>query len=171
MNRAIIILAVVIIVLVGGFFILNNYIYQEKQEPNPVLQTGYKDIAYTINGKAFDLENGVVEADGVKTAYFGNEAEGDLSEDGVTDIAFILTQEKATSTSYYLVAAIQTEGGYRGTSAAYLGEGITPVATVAELGGVSVTYTKQNTASATSTPDEVSKFFVVSNGELVESDL
>ncbi len=175
MNRALIIGVVAVVILVGGFFLLNNYIYQEKQ-PETGFQVGYKDIAYTIQGKAIDLEDGVAEADGVRTSYFGNEVEGDLSEDGISDIAFILTQETGTSTSYYLVAAIQTEGGYRGTSGALLGENIEPVGLAPELGGIRATYRipsglQATTTATTTNTREASRLFVVANGEFVESDL
>lgn len=160
-----------VVIIVAGFFLLNNYIYTEKQGEGG-FQDGYKDIAYTINGKVVDLENGEATVDGLTYTIFGEETEGDITEDGISDLAFVLTEEHSTSTNYYLVAAVRTEGSYRGTGGALLGTNINLVGVEAASGGVLVRYNRegegtQATSTATSTPvRELSRFFVVIDGAL-----
>ena len=58
MNKAFLYVGGIIVLLLVGFFVLNSYIYTEKQG-EAGFQDSYKDIAYTIEGKSVDLENGV----------------------------------------------------------------------------------------------------------------
>lgn len=169
MNRALLIGIVVVVLLIGGFFALNSYIYKEKQGDTPFGE-GHEDIAYTINGKVIDLEGGAATVDGVNYKIVGEETEGDITEDGVSDIAFMLEESKATSTGLFLVAAVHTDEGYRGTSGASLGD-INPVGLTSEMGGVLVRFHRKESTSATSTAtstssQELERFFVVINGEL-----
>ncbi len=121
----------VAIVLVGGFFILNSYIYTEKQA---TAATSYKDAEFFIDGERVQLVNGVAEmetapgsATKIVTRYFGNELKTDLDGDGDEDLAFILTQERGGSgTFFYAVAAVNTDRGYVGTEAYPLGDRIAP---------------------------------------------
>src|SRR3989344_4855255 len=99
MKKIILFIAIIIIILVGGFFWLNNYVYVEKQGVKG-FQKGYKDSSYIIEGREITFINGFSEiqtaqgsASKIITKYFGNEAEGDLNSDGVSDIVFLLTQE------------------------------------------------------------------------------
>ncbi|MEK7649838.1 MAG: META domain-containing protein [Patescibacteria group bacterium] len=138
---------IVILILVGGFFLLNEYIYREKQG-DAGFQKGYKDITYTIEGRAVTLTDGVSEieaapgsASKIVTKYFGNEAEGDLNGDGISDIVFLLTQEGGGSgTFFYLVGAIKTDTGYEGTEAVLIGDRIAPQTTEYRRGVVIVNY-------------------------------
>jgi len=169
MNRALLIGIVVVVVLLGGFFALNSYINKEKQGDTP-LSEGHEDIAYTINGKIVDLENGAGSVDGVTYKIVGEETEGDITEDGISDIAFLLEETKATSTDLFLVAAVRTSEGYRGTGGASLGD-IEPIGLSSEMGGVVVRYHKKENTVATSTAtttnaQELERFFVVIDGEL-----
>jgi hypothetical protein len=178
MQKVLIYIVGVVIVLVGGFFILNNYIYTQKQGDNG-FQDGYKDIAYTINGSSIDLEDGYAESDGMVgstttkliTKHFGNEAEGDLTEDGISDIAFVLTQEPEGGTpTYYVVAGVREDGGsYRGTSAVSLGENVTINALSVAGGRLEVSYTQTMPGSGTTTQStrDRTRFLAVSGGELV----
>jgi hypothetical protein len=164
-----------VVVLVGGFFILNNFIYTEKQG-DTLGQDGYKDIAYTIEGQEILLVNGSAETPSatgtaqIVTTYVGNEAEGDLNEDGVSDIAFILTQDHGGSgTFYYVVAALKTDTGYEGTTAGSIGDRITPESVTVQGGVITVQYARPLPGSPiTSTETQnVSKQFVVVDGALV----
>lgn len=136
-----------IIVLGGGFLLFNNYIYTEKQGDTG-FQPSYKDIAYAIDGKEVLLTDGYSEVEAapgsaskVITKYFGNEAEGDLNGDGISDIAFLLTQEGGGSgTFYYAVAAIKTDTGYEGVDAVLLGDRIAPQTTEIKNGQLIVNY-------------------------------
>jgi hypothetical protein len=178
MQKVLIYIVGAVIVLVGGFFILNNYIYTEKQGDNG-FQDGYKDIAYTINGASVDLEDGYAETEGIVgsttkkliTKHFGNEAEGDLTEDGVSDIAFVLTQEEEGGIpTYFVVAGVREEtGAYRGTSAVSLGENVEITALSVAGGRIEVSYTQTTPAVGTSTPStrERTRYLAVSGGELI----
>lgn len=120
--------------LVGGFFILNSYIYNEKQATTA---SDYKDAEYVIDGTRIKLEDGVSETEAapgsaskIITRYFGNELKTDLDGDGREDVAFILTQERGGSgTFFYAVAALNTDRGYRGSDGYLLGDRIAPQTT------------------------------------------
>lgn len=141
MNRKIYILAIIVI-LAAGYLALNRY--------NPrTAEKDYKNIAYMIGGQSIQLKDGVSEmpaAPGsdtkVITRYFGNMGKGDLNGDGITDLAFILTQDTGGSgTFYYVVGAIQNAaGGYSGTDGVLLGDRIAPQTTEIRDGKVIVNY-------------------------------
>lgn len=122
------------IVLVAGFYFLNNYIYEEKQA---VTAADYKNAEYIIDGRRIALIDGVSEietatssASKIVTRYFGNEVKKDLNDDGREDIVFLLTQETGGSgTFFYVVAALNTEEGYRGSEGLLLGDRIAPQTT------------------------------------------
>jgi len=124
----------VLAVLVVGFYAFNSYIYNEKQG---YAAKDYKDAEYIIEGERVRLINGEAEtpaapgsASKVVTKYFGNEVRYDFNKDGREDVAFILTQNSGGSgTFYYVVAALNTERGYVGTSATILGDRIAPQTT------------------------------------------
>jgi hypothetical protein len=97
----------------------------------------YKNIPYAIEGESVKLENGFAEtaaapgsASKVITRYFGNEVRTDLNADGREDIAFILTQDRGGSgTFFYAVGAVATDEGYIGSDGYFLGDRIAPQAT------------------------------------------
>lgn len=116
--------------------------------PLPTTATGYKDIEYTIEGQNITLANGRAEvpaapgsASKLVTNFFGNEATGDLNNDGKPDVAFLLTQSGGGSgTFYYVVVALKTAQGYRGTNAVLLGDRIAPQTTEIRDGRLIVNY-------------------------------
>jgi heat shock protein HslJ len=124
----------VLVAIVAGFYVLNNYIYEEKQA---YAAENYKDAEYSIDGTRVRLANGVARTEAapgsaskITTRYFGNEVRADLNADGREDIVFLLTQETGGSgTFYYVVAALNTERGYVGSEALFLGDRIAPQTT------------------------------------------
>jgi heat shock protein HslJ len=124
----------VLALLVIGFFALNSFIYNEKQA---VTGATHKDAEYIIDGKRIQLQDGVAESEAapgsasmIVTQYFGNEVVTDLNDDGREDVVFLLTQTTGGSgTFYYVVAALNTEDGYRGSAAVLLGDRIAPQTT------------------------------------------
>ena len=98
---------------------------------------GYKNATYTIEGQSVTLVNGRAEtsaapgaASKVVTQYFGNELKTDLNGDGKEDVAFILTQERGGSgTFFYAVAALNTDRGYVGSDGYLLDDRIAPQST------------------------------------------
>lgn len=118
-----------------------------KDESGATLFTGAfspEDATYHIDGQAVKLNDGVSEvtlvpgsASKTITRYFGNEAKYDFDGDGKKDTAFLITQETGGSgTFYYLVVALNTENGYVGSNAVFLGDRIAPQTTEARKGGV-----------------------------------
>lgn len=124
----------VLAVCVAAFFALNAYIYQEKQA---VVALDYKNAEYIIEGQRVQLNDGIAETEAapdseakIVTRIFGNEVVTDLNDDGREDIVFLLTQETGgTGTFFYVVAALNTEEGYRGSEALFLGDRIAPQTT------------------------------------------
>ncbi|OGZ69030.1 MAG: hypothetical protein A3D35_02755 [Candidatus Staskawiczbacteria bacterium RIFCSPHIGHO2_02_FULL_34_9] len=165
------------VVLVGAFFLVSDYIYIQKQGDGG-FQKDYKNISYMIEGREVTLVNGYSEieiapnsASKIITKYFGNEAEGDISGDGVSDISFLITQESGGSgVFYYLVSAIKTDLGYKGTNAILLGDRIAPQTTNYNNGEITVNYADRKPGEPmTASPSVgVSRYFKVENGLLVE---
>ena len=80
--------------------------------------------------------------------YFGMEAYGDLDNDAVADVAFIIPRyAEHTNTTYYMTAAIATSTGHIGTNLLYLGNTIKPQTISINNGTVIITYTKGNATS------------------------
>jgi hypothetical protein len=97
----------------------------------------YKNIEYMIEGQRIKLSDGVAETEiapgsaaKVVTHYFGNELKTDLNGDGREDVAFLLTQERGGSgTFFYAVVALNTDQGYVGSDGYLLGDRIAPQST------------------------------------------
>lgn len=97
----------------------------------------HRNTEYVLEGERVQLQNGYAEtaaapgsAAKVITRYLGHELETDLDGDGRTDIAFILTQERGGSgTFFYAVAARDTGTGYVGSDGFLLGDRIVPQST------------------------------------------
>jgi hypothetical protein len=148
--------------------------------PGSAAAADYKNIAYEIDGRVITLTNGLSEipaapgsASTITTRYFGNEATGDLTADGLPDVAFLITQSGGGSgTFFYVVAALRTrDGGYVGTNGVLLGDRIAPQSTQIQNAIVTVNYADRKPGEAMTTPPSVgvSKNFRVVNGRLTEA--
>lgn len=171
MNNKILygVIGVAVIAIIVLFVATRNTAAPEDGQSN--LPSGFDDISYVIGSTTVDFENGVGTLDGKKISFFGEEAEGDITEDGMADITTLLKEEGATSSTYYLVAAVQTNDGYQGTPAVSLGVDRTGLALRAAFGGVVVQYERASGSSASSTASSTSvriaeRFFVVIDGKL-----
>jgi heat shock protein HslJ len=109
----------------------------------------YKNIAYRIEGQPVQLTAGNATTDDPRgsgskiiTKSVGNELRKDLNGDGRDDVAFLLTQERGgTGTFYYVVAALDTDSGFVGSDAVLLGDRVAPQATASGSGrSIIVTY-------------------------------
>lgn len=131
MLKYLVALLVVIALLVGGFYVLNSSIYNEKQGG----VEDYKVATFVIDGAPI-----VLGTEG--TAYFGNEAKGDLNDDGIVDFAFIITQNGGGSGTFvYAVAAFQNSAGrYIGSNGILLDDRIAPQTTEIRNGILIVNY-------------------------------
>jgi len=123
-------------------WICTNYQWVKHGNPSSLppisgCEFNLKNASFTIDGQMVTLINGVSEieaapgsASKITTRYFGNEAKGDLTGDGLEDIAFLVTQDGGGSgLFYYAVVAIKTADGYKTTSAFLIGDRIAPQTT------------------------------------------
>lgn len=174
MKKILVIALVIVILIISGFFTLNTYIYNEKQGAT---YDDYKNAGYVIDGKEIILTNGLSEhnipgtSTSLTTRYFGNEVTGDFNEDGAPDVAFILTQDGGGSgTFYYVVAALRTSKGYRGTNAILLGDRIAPQTTEIKGTRILVNYADRRPQEPFITAPSVgiSRYFAIKEGTLVE---
>lgn len=172
------VIALIIIAAAGA-----SYWYGRSRDPavsdaQPTEAKDYKDATYEIEGKPVALVNGRAEqeaapssASKVVTQYFGNEAKGDLSGDGLADVAFLLTQTTGGSgIFYYVVAAVQGIGGYAGTNAVLLGDRIAPQTTEISNGQLIINYADRKPGEPmTAQPSQgISKHLRMDNGRLIE---
>lgn len=138
-----------------------------------------RNIAYTIDGNEVLLRNGVAEEEiapgtssKIITRYFGNEVRADMNHDGSEDMAFLLTQDGGGSgIFYYVVVALGSEQGYHGTNAILIGDRIAPQTTEYRAGEIIVNYADRASGEPMSTRPSlgVSRYFVITNGELIET--
>ena len=102
-----------------------------------VPDTGYRSAEYMIEGQRIRLDDGLAgpnpapgSASRTITRYFGHELKTDLNSDGREDVVFLLTQQRGGSgTFFYVVAALNTNAGYRGSDGYRLGDRVAPQAT------------------------------------------
>lgn len=106
--------------------------------PEPAIGgVDHRNVAITIEGRTVQLVDGVASTEAapgsaarIVTRYFGGELRKDLDGDEREDVAFLVTQETGGSgTFFYLVAALATESGYRGSAGVLLGDRIAPQTT------------------------------------------
>lgn len=132
------------VAVIAGIVALNSSALETGDELKRA--ANYKDASYIINGEVVTLKNGMAEkeaapgsASKIITRYFGNEILHDFDGDGREDVAFLLTQETGGSgTFYYVVAALNTADGYKGSSGVLLGDRIAPQSTNMGLGNIIV---------------------------------
>ena len=151
---------------------------QSSVSPSTQVSNGYKNIAYQIEGQEILLKNGVAETaaapdsvETVTTEYFGNEMKGDFNNDGTQDVAFILTQSGSwTGVFFYIVVAIKTSDGYKGTNAILLGDRIAPQTIEFKNNEIIVNYTDRKAGEPFSEEPSVgvSKYLKINGLQLLE---
>lgn len=156
--KKIIVLIIIAIVIAGG---LGYLFYQTKTEVEDIKKVTLdpKNCTYVIDGKNITLKNGYSEEEIVSgsasklvTQYFGNEASGDFNKDGLSDIAFILTQNSGgNGTFYYVAVALGTTEGCNGTNSILLGDRIAPQTMQVEGEKIIVNYADRKTSEAMTT--------------------
>jgi len=140
-----------------------------------------QNATYSIEGKEVTLVNGVAEQEAapgsatkIVTKYFGNAVDIDLNSDGLTDSAFLLTQDGGGSgTFFYVAAAINGANGTQGTNAIFLGDRIAPQSTTIDPNNpvqFIVNYMERKTSDPMSAQPSVavSRTFKLDNNTLVE---
>lgn len=137
--------------LIIALCIASYYVFFTNESPffsRDSYASGYLHATYLIEGESVSLVDGYFEKDIVldsasKTIirYFGNEALGDISGDGIDDVVFLLSRtDGGSGTFYYAVAAIRTGDTYTGTNGIFLGDRIAPQSTEITNGVAFVNY-------------------------------
>ena len=126
-----------ILVLITFVVILGMYKFNFTKD-DIYIKTGdrinSKDATYLIDGEPITLKDGSSELEMIPSSsskeiirYFGNDIKGDFNNDGKEDVAFLLTRDNGGSgTFYYLAAALDSDNGFQGTNAIFLGDRIAP---------------------------------------------
>lgn len=160
MHKNLITSAIIILVLgIGGAYL---YTHSSKTAEAPAFE-------FTINGQPINLDHGRSETEAapgsatkVVTEYFGNEAVGDLNGDGQPDLAFLVTQTTGGSgTFYYVVGAITTPTGIKGTEAVLIGDRIAPQTTEIQDGKLIVNYADRASGEPMTTQPSIGKSLVL----------
>ncbi|MDH3713691.1 MAG: hypothetical protein OET44_07590 [Gammaproteobacteria bacterium] len=92
------------------------------------------NVEYEIEGSAIRLRDGNYEmpaapgsAAKIQVAVFDGPVYGHLDDDGAIDAAVVLVyQSGGSGTFYYVAAAVNRDGGYRGTNGLLLGDRVMP---------------------------------------------
>jgi len=184
MNKKTLIgLIVIFITLAVGakvFFLadspLNNFI--PTQDLSHSVFDG-KNATFNIEKEPITLTNGISEkpaapdsASKIITRYFGNEAIGDINRDGLSDTAFLVTQESGgTGIFYYVVVAIQTAKGYQLTDAFLIGDRIAPQTTKIEADTLLVNFSDRKQDEPMSTPPSLGKTLLLTVTQKEELEL
>jgi hypothetical protein len=127
--------------------------------PAPVTD-GYKNASYRIEGDEVTLVQGAAETPSAPgsasvnlTNYFGNEVMADLNGDGKQDVVFLLTRQTGgTGVFYYVVVALKTDTGYKGSEAFFVGDRIAPQTTEVKDGVVVVNYADRKAGATFAEP-------------------
>jgi hypothetical protein len=139
----------------------------------------YKNATYFIGDEKTPttLVNGSSEKDipdsasKISTKYFGNEVVSDFNNDGLGDVAFLLSQNSGGSgTFYYLAVALGTPNGFYGTNAILLGDRIAPQTTEFKNGMIIVNYADRNPGEPFTIKPSlgVSRYFKIIDNKLQE---
>jgi hypothetical protein len=166
----------VVLIVVAWFLVVYFYVRVPKVEApteatvststaavqTPVTEPvdGYKNTSYQIEGKVVTLIHGAAETSSAPgstsvnlTNYFGNEVRTDLNGDGKEDVVFLLThQTGGTGVFYYVVAALKTDAGYKGSEALFIGDRIAPQTTEVKDGIITINYADRKAGASFAEP-------------------
>lgn len=173
--KKILIFAGIAALVIVGFFAFRQ---QPAKDSANEASADYKSATYQIDGQMVTLKDGVAHivagddtAPQATVRYFGNDVKADFNEDGLADVAFILTQDNGGSgTFYYAVAALKTAGGYKGTNGIFLGDRIAPQTTEFREGEIIVNYADRKPSEPFTTQPSVgvSKYLKIDGERLVD---
>jgi hypothetical protein len=136
------------------------------------------NATYTIEGRDIPLLNGRREVEAtpgsatkIRTWVFDEPVWGDLNGNGAEDAALLLVHDPGGSgTFYYVAAALNTNGAYRGTNGVLLGDRIAPQNVAIRNGAVIANYADRRFEESMTSPPTVgvSKVMTLEAGELQE---
>lgn len=167
-----------IILACGLALYKTNKLADKNLRPGNQGQAGSHDGTYIIEGSAVVLKNGLSEtilpdsASKIVTRYFGNEVRADFNADGTEDSAFLLTQDRGGSgTFYYVAALLGAKNGFTGTNTILLGDRIAPQTTEFRDSLIIVNYADRKPDESFSVQPSmgVSRYFKIIGGELKET--
>lgn len=159
----------VLILLVAGLGIFkfsgDKDIYMENKGGTVNPQIKAYDATYKINGQEVILKNGISSVGGatgadskIVTKYYGNDAKGDFDGDGTEDSAFIVTQNRGgSSTFYYVTALLNKSSGKVAVDGTLLGDRIVPKSISVEKNNIVVDYVDRKPSENIDTPPSIDK--------------
>lgn len=181
MKNTIILLGVIVVTTILFIVGLGIYKFNFTNYDIYVVNDGRidsKDVSYTVDGEIITLKNGyhekvIVPGEASKEVvrYFGNDVKGDFNNDGVADIAFLLTKDSGGSGTFFYIAAKVSQGDkFIGTNAVLLGDRIAPQTTEFRNGMIIVNFAERqpDESFATAPSVGVSKYFKIINYQLIE---
>jgi hypothetical protein len=127
----------VVFLLIGGYFCFVTQEEYIKIAESQTLSTDPLNAAYVIGDEEVTLIGGREEREAASgsatmiiTSVFGEPVYNDLDHDGDDDAALLLAHDPGGSgTFYYLAAAVNIGGAYKGTNALLIGDRIAPKTT------------------------------------------
>jgi hypothetical protein len=136
------------------------------------------NTSYTIEGQKVRLIDGRHETEAapgsaakIKTKVFGEPAKGDLDGDGDEDAALFIQQAPGGSgIFYYVAAALDRKGTYRGTNGVLLGDRIAPQTIQIRNGVVVANYADRRLGEPMAIPPSLgkTKYLILKRGQLEE---
>jgi hypothetical protein len=134
--------------------------------------------SYLVEGQEVHLVDGRSEVEAApgsatktKTSIFGKPIYGDLDGDGDEEAAILLVQDPGGSgTFYYVAAALNSNGGYGGTNAVFLGDRVSPQSMEIRNGVIFANYAERRADEPMVAAPTVakSKYLTLKKGELVD---
>lgn len=177
MNKKIILSAIIIIIIAGAGYWFYQSQLKTNNAPKEKFVFDQKNCTYNIDGKDITLKDGLAEevipdsSSKIITRYFGNTTFGDFNNDGLSDVAFLFSQNSGGSGTFYYIA-VALNGGDKciGTNAIFFGDRIAPQTTGFENGEIILNYAdrKIDEPMVARPSIGVSKYFKVSENRLIE---
>lgn len=136
------------------------------------------NASYLIEKQWIKLENGRAEqqaapgsASKIEIAVFGEATKGLLNNDwGVDAVVFLTFQGGGSGTFFYIAAALQEKGNYRGSNAVWLGDRIASPAAKVQNSLITVAYLDRshNEPMASAPSYAQTRYFILDNSTLQE---
>ena len=128
--------------------------------PQQVTEFDPRNATILIDGTPVALTNGVSRvpaapgsAGSTTTRYLGRDARGDLTGDGMDEVAYFVARDAAGSgVFYYVVVGIDGPTGHRTTNAFLVGDRIEPQSLRINAGELHVNYVGRQDGEAMTTP-------------------
>ncbi|MEK7635404.1 MAG: hypothetical protein AAB446_03180 [Patescibacteria group bacterium] len=141
-----------------------NFVLQNNGEGVYIPTNDPLNITFTISGKNYTLVDGKYEKEIASSTskeiimVFGQPIYGDFNNDGLFDVAMLITQNSGGSgTFFYVVEAIDNNGTFKGTNAMLLGDRIAPQNINVIDGRAVVNFAERKPAEPFTTPPSIGK--------------